>query len=310
MRNIAKLGDAHGTPTIKTVTWDYTVEAYASGYAPVDCTRIAKDYKLFTINTSTGQLKSSKTAYSTLVSESQCEGFQFFVVVTAKTTDGTNLTGSVPYTLLENPMSALLVEYNKNYYTNLKYPVVLLKDEGAAVLPVTSEKIDGTFEATYNWTVKTSNPNVAGAQLTQSKNEAGALIPAVLIVAGRKTGSATITLTAADGSNKTVKITVKVVNRPNIEKLSVKLDKNEVGKEYTLSKDETVTFTAAPYPSTSTAYEVTWSVEKGKEGILELNTSDDTRKCFVHIVGDGNTDVKLTANCCGVTKTITIHCVD
>ncbi len=311
VRNVAKLGDAHGIPTIKTVTWDYTVEAmYASGYPPVDCTQIAKDNKLFTINTSTGQLKASKTAYSTLVSESQCEGYQFFVIVTAKTTDGTNLTGSVPYALLENPMSALLVEYNKNYYTKLNYPVVLLKQEGAAILPVVSEKIDGSIEATYNWTVKSSNPNVAGAQLTQSTNEAGTLIPAVLIVAGSKTGSATITLTAADGSNKTAKITVKVANRPNIEKLSVKVGKNEIGQEYTLSKDETVTFGATPYPRTSTAYEVTWSVEEGKEGILELNTSDDTSECGVHIVGAGNTDVKLTADCCGVKKTITIQCVD
>ena len=212
MRNIAKLGDAHGTPTIKTVTWDYTVEAYASGAAPVDCTQIAKDNKLFTINTSTGLLKSSKTAYSTLVSKSQCAGYQFFVVVTARTTDGTNLTGSVPYALLESPMSKLLVEDEGKYYTYYNCQTALKKQVGSKTMPVACEKADGTIGETYNWTVKSSNPNIAGAQLKQIKNEDGTKKPAVLIVAGSKTGRATITLTAADGSNKTVKIVVKVTN--------------------------------------------------------------------------------------------------
>ncbi len=206
--NKAVIGDAHGTPTIKKLAWDYSVRAVKSVSDMPDCTAYAKANKLFSINASTGKLTSSKNAYSRLLSYTG-EGYQYIVIIRATATDGSNVYGEVIYGLLASPISKLYVEYEGKNYSYLNYPKVLTKEIGSAELPVLSQNADGSTEICYNWTVKSSNPNVAGAMLTQTDKD-GVKVAAVAIAAGQKAGRATITLTAADGSNKTARIVVTV----------------------------------------------------------------------------------------------------
>lgn len=75
-----------------------------------------------------------------------------------------------------------------------------------------------------------------------------------------------------------------------------------------LSNDETITLTAVPYPLTITGVHINWFVNN--EEILELTPSEDSLSCDVHIIGTLAGGVKLTAECSGVSKTITVYCVE
>ncbi len=97
---------------------------------------------------------------------------------------------------------------------------------------------------------------------------------------------------------------------PSVERLTIKFYEKEIDQDCTMHKnnDETITLTAVPYPLTITGVKINWSVNQ--DGILELTPSDDTLSCDVHIIGTIAGGVKLTAECFGVEKTITVYCVD
>lgn len=97
---------------------------------------------------------------------------------------------------------------------------------------------------------------------------------------------------------------------PSVEKLTIKFYEKEIDSDCTMKKsnDETITLTAVPYPLTITGVKINWSVNH--EDILELTPSEDTLSCDVHIIGTIAGGVKLTAECFGIEKTITIYCVD
>ena len=97
---------------------------------------------------------------------------------------------------------------------------------------------------------------------------------------------------------------------PSVEKLSIKFFEKEIESDCTmrLSNDERITLTAVPYPLTIQGVHINWSVSN--EEILELTPSDDSLSCEAHIIGTIPGGVKLTAECFGVEKTITVYCVD
>ena len=205
-RNIATLGDAYGTPTIKKVQWYLGVEAHnnsQSGWSDAtreyDCTNYAIEHKLISINKNSGQLTASKNAWKEL--SKKYGDYTFLVFADAYTTDGSQLGSSVPYQLISAPISKLQVSYNRRLYTSISISC-LYKDGYCIDLPVYGDGY--SFD---NFTIKSSKPDVAGAILTADRNG----YPVVRIISGHKAGTATITLTAADGSNKkaTVKIKVK-----------------------------------------------------------------------------------------------------
>lgn len=209
VRSTVVLGDAHGVPTIKKVDWEYAVIAFdkLDGSYVDDFSKFAWEKKLFTMNRTTGQLTASRNAYNVLKSNCDLDDeYNFTVYAVAYTTDGTNMSGSVGYNLAAAPISKLLVEHNGKNYTNLKLPGYMTRQKGSTLLPVLCQRTDGKIYSFSDWTVKSSNPNIVGAAMTYDK----AGNPQVAVIAGQRAGSAVITLTSSDGSNKKVTITVRV----------------------------------------------------------------------------------------------------
>ncbi len=201
VRNTATLGDAYGTPTVKKVAWSLRVGRYASNNGSLsyvgDCTDYVNSKKLISISKS-GQLTAAKNAYNML--RSSYGNYNFIVYAVASATDGSGLNGSVPYDLIPAPISKLQVKYNNRLFTSISLSY-LYRDGDYIVLPVY-----GDGYAFADFTVKSNKPDVAGGLLTFDSNG----YPAVCIVSSHKAGTATITLTATDGSNKKATITVKV----------------------------------------------------------------------------------------------------
>ena len=219
VRNTVTLGDAYGTPTIKKVTWDFAITAVEFDAKTENCigvdtdrkyTDYAKANKLISINKNTGQLTASKSALSRLRNEFDNDTYiyNFNISAIAYSTDGSPLCGSETYDLSRGPISKLCVEYNGQLYTNLKLPKSLTandSDSGAIIRICREDSSDFN-----DCTVKSSNPNVAAAIIPYN-GTSQSYFPYVQIIPGQKAGSATITVTAADGSNKkaTIKVTVK-----------------------------------------------------------------------------------------------------
>ena len=219
VRNTVTLGDAYGTPTIKKVTWDFAITAVEFDAKTENCIGIDTDRKytdyananrLISINKSTGQLTASKSALSSLRNEFENDTYvyNFIISAIAYSTDGSLLYGGETYDLSRESISKLCVEYNGRLYTNLKLPKSLTVNDvdSSAIIRICRE--DGSD---FNdCTVKSSNPDVAAAIIPYN-GTSQSYFPYVQIIPGQKAGTATITVTAADGSNKkaTIKVTVK-----------------------------------------------------------------------------------------------------
>ena len=172
-----------------------------------DFSKFAWEKKLFTMNRTTGQLTASRNAYNVLKSNLDSDDkYNFTVYAVAYTTDGTNMSGSVGYNLVAAPISKLFVEHEGKNSTNLKLPGYMTRQKESMLLPVLCQRTDGKIYSFSDWTVKSSNPSVVGAAMTYDK----AGNPQVAVIAGQRAGSAVITLTSSDGSNKKVTITVRV----------------------------------------------------------------------------------------------------
>ncbi len=207
VQNIASLGDAYGTPTVKKVAWDFKVTRYNrnGGYAG-DCTYYARNNKLISISSS-GNLTAAKNAYAAL-REYYGSSYSFRVYAIARATDGSYISGSsTEYYLASAPISKLVVSGYGKIGPSVKLPGYLQKSGYYAELQVASQYAGYSgYYYFYDWTVKSSNPNVAGAIMAYDENDK----PVVQIIAGEKAGTATITLTATDGSNKKATVTVTV----------------------------------------------------------------------------------------------------
>ena len=96
---------------------------------------------------------------------------------------------------------------------------------------------------------------------------------------------------------------------PSLEKIEIKFYETTL-TDWTMhyQQNETITLKAIPYPMTVEGVRFTWSVSDDTK--LQLTPSDDTQSCEVAIIGTVAGGVKLTAECFGVEKTITVYCVD
>jgi hypothetical protein len=214
-KNTAKLADADGKPSISKVKWSYDVYVRnPSGSRCVSTENTIRAKKLVSINGS-GTL-TTKAALKTYV----FKGYDIWIDVYAHTTDNTGLSGSVEYYLFMPLNKITLATPEGNYYGKPSQKATL------SVQGTDGEVYSSNYADFYllswfkmgkvnyyvedwtfvDYTVKSSNPDVAGAYIMYDSNG----YTLVEVIAGRKTGTAKITVAAADGSGKSATITVTV----------------------------------------------------------------------------------------------------
>ena len=208
VKNSARLGDAFGKPSISKVNWGYSV--YVMNPYGNECTEtenLIYSKKLVSVNQS-GKLSTKASLKNYIFS-----GYNIWVTVIAETTDGTDLTDSVEYYLFF-PMSKVTLEGKSSQ------KVTLYTEENTTLEHYSSwgYYIDSWFKMgkglyyvdDWEYSVKSSNPDVAGAVIGYESDGHGGYYTFVQVFAGTKKGTAKITVTTADGSAKKATITVKV----------------------------------------------------------------------------------------------------
>ena len=145
--------------------------------------------------------------------------------ITATTADGSNKTATCQVTVVETPATGI----------SLNKTTASLKATETVTLTATIKPSTATNK---NVTWKSSNTSVATVSSTG-------------VVTAKAVGTATITATTADGSNKTATCQVTVVETPAT---GISLNKTTAS----LKATETVTLTATIKPSTATNKNVTW----------------------------------------------------
>lgn len=94
---------------------------------------------------------------------------------------------------------------------------------------------------------------------------------------------------------------------PTVEKIRIMFYEQEKPTDFLMHLgDEPVPLTAQVLPLTIQGVKVNWSVDN--EEILQVTSTGDL-SCEVSILGTIGGGVRLTAECLGVTKTITVYCV-
>ena len=140
--------------------------------------------------------------------------YEMNIYVWAETTDGTELSDCVTYRVSGDPIKQIMFDEYDVYARGMGEPELSGHFKGKSSVSVSCGRdrkvvLPVYYATNYYWgaadfTVKSSNPNVAGAYLDP---EQGVL---VIVTSETKTGTATITITATDGSNKKATVTVKV----------------------------------------------------------------------------------------------------
>ena len=204
--NTAVLGDAFGAPSVKKVAWTCDVYVYGGSYSrltSVENTII--NNKWITVNAS-GRV----TVKNNATMRDYADSYYVFVFVNAHTTDNTYLAGSMRYMVI-NQVSSLVFRNGKTAYSltlhsgnyeNEYYIPVFQKFSGSSSLYYINPRFMG-------FTVTSSNPDVAGGAI-EYDGSGHACVRVISGISG-KTGSAKITITAADGSGKKCFVNVKVV---------------------------------------------------------------------------------------------------
>lgn len=200
VKNTAKLGDAFGKPTISKVAWDaYVYVEDNDGNRREDIEGEIYAKKLVTINSSgTVTAKKGLNAYAL--------NFNVHVTVIATSTDGMEVSGWLEYVVYPTPTKLICV----NSYGYIGNKTTLRQGGAYDIFTVYGYYKD--FDDYYtppDLTVKSSNPNVAGAIVDWEEE-----YPEIVVISNSqgKTGTATITVSTTDGSNKSIKITAKVIN--------------------------------------------------------------------------------------------------
>ena len=197
VKNTASLGDAFGKPSITKVTWDWSVTVYdRNGNEDGNLENLIRNKKWITI--SAAGVLTAKAGLKDYVDD-----YTIYVTVTASTTDATYLSGNLTYMIVPLTSkiqlagrSSVSVTMPVGNYTTTFYIYTYYGKSG--------------YYSNYSWcgfNVKSSNPNVAAGVIEYDKDGDAYL----RVITGMKKGTATITVTAADGSGKkaTARITVK-----------------------------------------------------------------------------------------------------
>ena len=194
--NTVVFGDTYGVPTNKKVTWSFT--AYQENWDESNYTNVTSTLKNnnWVKLSSSGALTVDKKIQS--LWESTVESGRYLVIyVYATSQDGTHASGVARYvvtpltkklstTVPGNTITLKVGNYNSPYY-------YIYNDVG------------GYYG---DYTITSSNPDIASAIITEMYLDAYE----IRFISGNKTGTAKITFKANDGSNKSVTITVKVIN--------------------------------------------------------------------------------------------------
>ena len=203
-KNYVRLSDAFGKPSVKTVYWDelqVEAENRTDGERDYDLEDEILDKKWLTLSSSGTLTASAKLA-------PYLDDYYIRVTVTVRTTDGTDLSDSVTYLITRLITELTLGSEDKNTVkltaigTNFESDVLYRVKSWYGSKPRT--QLSWTY---YHYLVESSNPWVASAYIVYDNSGKAYLQPVI----GRETGTATITVTAADGSGQkaTLKITVK-----------------------------------------------------------------------------------------------------
>ena len=220
--NKAVVNSAFGKPTISKVSWSHEVYVFNdSRERQTEIEQELTNSKYITLSSSgTLSVKSAIAPYA--------NDYKVYIGVFAKTeADGSNLEGYVEYQVSAEATQKLLIEDYTVYKLSDSSKVAdgYFVNEGKYVTSGTVTYNSGgecgsqiivpiyyenkNYKPIENYVVKSSNPNVAGATIKYS--ETSQLYYASIITNNNvKTSTAKITVTATDGSNKSVTITVKV----------------------------------------------------------------------------------------------------
>lgn len=215
VKNKAILSETYGVPSVKKVTWDYYAGWSDDGFEyDGELTKYLKSNKLVTVSNGTLTVKSG----------AEKKG-QFAICVTATAQDGSGNTGAIYYQTvrLVNDIKFWVQDYRGYWYKTKKVTIGLYSDDvsgGEYDTSLNSEmdlRIEGTskdgkvIKTDYN--VTSSRPDVVSAKVVWGNGN-----PYLIIIKNplAKTGSATLTVKAMDGSNKSASITVQVDKSSNI----------------------------------------------------------------------------------------------
>lgn len=185
VQNTAVLGKTYGSPSVQKVTW-----AIASAQVR-NYDNIMEDYTEFLLRekkisiTSGGKLSVKKDAYFWIPGT-------LYITVQATTLDGTDQTAQLRY-IVDLPATWIGLEYGTRSID------LTVNDPMAPYYAIESDI------AYQLYTVKSSNPAIAGASLELIGGRYF-----VFFSAGQKAGTAKITVSTADGSKKSTVITVRV----------------------------------------------------------------------------------------------------
>ena len=207
IKTIAALGDTYGKPTLPTLRWSFTVRN-GKGFEDDALTEMLQSKRLIILNSS-GLLTIQTGARDYDVGS---------VTVTAESQDGSNLSDSITYTLIEGTTSVKIWNYSfpGRTSTSSRSDVQLDSIAKSIILPIKStqtfyiacDSLCNTFE------VSSSNPEVAGALIGQGVyyDSAGRrqTFVQLSVTSGMKTGSTIITVRSCDGTGKSTSMTVRV----------------------------------------------------------------------------------------------------
>ncbi len=205
--NSVVMGDAYGKPTNAKVTWSYKLYRELWDYnfnvtSSTNLTTSAVNNKWITLGKD-GKLtvnKSIQSAWNTAASYTNSSRFGNLVIyVTATAQDGSGVSGTTTY--MVTPVTTKLSISSKS--------LTISRGGSSSVLVIA--ETGGYYES---YTITSSNPKVASARSDGyyyvGKYGQPVLGAIFYITAGEKTGSATITFKANDGSGKSVSVKVKV----------------------------------------------------------------------------------------------------
>ena len=214
VKNRAVLGDAFGTPSIKKVVWDFDVTVESYDGEDEDTRELILTRKWISVNRSSGKLTVKKDLAG------WANTYDIYIDVYAATTDGTELEGSIRY-FVETPYAYFTIDRDFDVYNHGEHAEYGSLPRGTSGIrnPSFTVSTYNNLELVFTiWPsplrdkyapieVKSSNPNVAGAEI-----EYGDGWPKIHIFTNSdaKTGTAKITVRGGNGSKAKINITVKV----------------------------------------------------------------------------------------------------
>ncbi|MCR5138509.1 MAG: S8 family serine peptidase [Oscillospiraceae bacterium] len=207
--NTAVLGTTYGTPTVKKVSWSWDMGVLndSGNYvANSSLTDYAARNRYVSIN------NSGNLSVKPKLEQAVRYNYNYYIRVTARTTDGTNLMHSVYYRPIPQIVKVEII--NNSGYLAKKDIIYQSWGEGTLSYEVVGLSKYGKYyyRELPNFSVTSSNPDVAGGTMSYGFDEEYgwyAILTVYRNATGKK-GTAKITVKTTDGTNKSASITIQV----------------------------------------------------------------------------------------------------